>query len=614
MKTLIIFIIFISVKVIAEDCVSCTKPLEPNANVVQNITDLENSLKINCDIYLDNQVRKEYDDNFSNSPKIKSNIKGLNLEGSKDEIQFLTKMLGDKPNDKWASAKGCGTVVCALTKIYDSEETAYRVLNIAKRDGYIVSLGKDFKFDLGQVGQLFSPKEIKNIDLIYKRLPSKYKKLKTLDRLKRMPDGYKMPNSPLAAAYASPGFKSFLYNSEGEITFLDSGTDGDLWSSFVAIHELTHHIDFSRSSISTTGYSESPEFLKISGWKKSKSYKTDEKTGKKVEVLQWSHANDKKFTRDYAASSPVEDFAEAGANYVLSPVTFKELDPEKYEYMKNNVFEGKEYINEPGVDLAPSELLNSCINKYSEINLYGQQFPFKIVKADKCTDEIVENFNYLDPAQCELNKEVLKNYLNGKIEKEINLINIELSECDSRLGANRTSCFNEGNFKNSCAVDKCVLRKPINNKVKYNILSMSERSYLKAVADKIGRENILAISLINGLSDKKNISTKIPLNIQSGFLNNSLPSLVKKFDESNLKFDSPEKILADTKSYIMNDEIMSNAYKSFQENVLKKASRNKKDNLELIKVWAESQSLNDSSYNNDLAETLTSYGSIWKFK
>jgi len=48
----------------------------------------------------------------------------------------------------------------------------------------------------------------------------------------------------------------------------------------------------------------------------------------------------------YGATACSEEFAEEGATYVTDPCKLKELDSARYEYFKNTVFKGKEYIPE----------------------------------------------------------------------------------------------------------------------------------------------------------------------------------------------------------------------------------------------------------------------------
>lgn len=45
----------------------------------------------------------------------------------------------------------------------------------------------------------------------------------------------------------------------------------------------------------------------------------------------------------YGITGPKEDFAETYANYILNNENLSKIEPERYQYMKENVFDGKEY-------------------------------------------------------------------------------------------------------------------------------------------------------------------------------------------------------------------------------------------------------------------------------
>ena len=46
----------------------------------------------------------------------------------------------------------------------------------------------------------------------------------------------------------------------------------------------------------------------------------------------------------YGLTSPREDFAESYVNYVFNPVIFKKIEPERYDFLKTNIFNAKEYL------------------------------------------------------------------------------------------------------------------------------------------------------------------------------------------------------------------------------------------------------------------------------
>lgn len=53
---------------------------------------------------------------------------------------------------------------------------------------------------------------------------------------------------------------------------------------------------------------------------------------------------DDEYVSDYAKTEVEEDFAETYAVYMLDPEALNEISPEKYEFMREHVFDGKEYL------------------------------------------------------------------------------------------------------------------------------------------------------------------------------------------------------------------------------------------------------------------------------
>ncbi len=50
------------------------------------------------------------------------------------------------------------------------------------------------------------------------------------------------------------------------------------------------------------------------------------------------------FVSEYARTSPREDFAETYSSYIRDPLLLKMRSPEKYSFMKDNVFSGMDYL------------------------------------------------------------------------------------------------------------------------------------------------------------------------------------------------------------------------------------------------------------------------------
>lgn len=57
-----------------------------------------------------------------------------------------------------------------------------------------------------------------------------------------------------------------------------------------------------------------------------------------------SFGEDNRFVTDYATTSPEEDFAETYSFYINDPEMVQAICPEKYDFMKDHVFNGKEFL------------------------------------------------------------------------------------------------------------------------------------------------------------------------------------------------------------------------------------------------------------------------------
>ncbi len=497
MKITLLALIF-TFTVAADDCINCSPDLNVNAKLADTLTTLTNITAVSCTDVLEAEADAEYKENFSKSPIKSEVINGKKFLGSAEELSIVKKMLGQKPTAEWSKVGACESVLCALTNLYNSKEAAQRSLNLAKKAGYIFSLQKDFNLaEIGMSGQLFKKEEIQNIDLAFKNLPASFRKLKSLTRLKRMPDGYASSDgSSRTAAYAIPGYGSI---SEGEITFLEKSFSSDgTWSPRVAVHELVHHLDFGKVTGKQFGFSESPEFLKLSGWSKSQEYVNDPKTGNKVLQVKWSHTPEKKFVREYAASSPAEDFAESAAYYVYEPQKFKKLDPEKYDFIKNKLFGGKEYNNEIEINLSPEEMFATCMNNTTVIYLWKEEFTPEI--SSSCLNSQFKDYKYTDTRACKYNKDQIKEAYLDRISPLLSQASEQLQVCNSNLSAHTTACVSEKNFQQRCAIEKCNLDKNLEAKVKEAKQDNLSSLIIDSLVEKLGKNKFLATTLASGLN------------------------------------------------------------------------------------------------------------------
>ena len=148
--------------------------------------------------------------------------------------------------------------------------------------------------------------------------------LKSMRVFYRFPHGKIHPKKRLIVAVAN--------SRRGWIVLLDK------FRSVLDIHhELGHQYDFSSKRPSLQD-----EFLQFSGWVRN-SYHDD--SGQLVR--QWVHRADQDgydgFVRSYAGTNPKEDFAESIAYYRNRATTLKNKAPQKFDYFKNKIYQGRDY-------------------------------------------------------------------------------------------------------------------------------------------------------------------------------------------------------------------------------------------------------------------------------
>lgn len=174
------------------------------------------------------------------------------------------------------------------------------------------------------------------------------------------------------------------------ITLYDPWDDQDSneMRMYTVIHEIGHNIG------SRLKQDEDPEWLNITGW---------------IELNgEWTSLNNDEQVSKYGATNPAEDFAEAFSGYRYDPEKLKELSPEKYEYMKNNVFLGIEYTSEEkcsdeNTSLATlRDVLNSeqpVPNKYSTCSKEISELVIKgNTNLKACIEKAIISAKAADPA------------------------------------------------------------------------------------------------------------------------------------------------------------------------------------------------------------------------
>ena len=100
--------------------------------------------------------------------------------------------------------------------------------------------------------------------------------------------------------------------------------ENDIQREYTVTHELAHYIAGEKN------LDEDPRWLKLGGWV--------EKNGR------WSSTKDNSITL-YGDTNPSEDFAESVSAYRYAGAKLKEENPDKYDFIKETVFGGVEYLS-----------------------------------------------------------------------------------------------------------------------------------------------------------------------------------------------------------------------------------------------------------------------------
>lgn len=175
--------------------------------------------------------------------------------------------------------------------------------------------------DVAQDGTQFTPAEKIAFNQVAAVLPAFYRKLPTLHRFERVPDGYVLEGGAVGE-YSYRGFagrgRGQIALAQRDIKTIQGRFEGDFhWN---IIHEMNHALD---QSLRT--FSQSDEWTSLSTW-------NEEGRGTSKNFVTW-----------YAPYSPDEDFAESMTAFLLAPDELLKLAPTKFALIARKFYGGRKF-------------------------------------------------------------------------------------------------------------------------------------------------------------------------------------------------------------------------------------------------------------------------------
>ena len=246
-------------------------------------------------------------------------------EKIKSEINF---------QDKYSINPSCKKVSCALGKIFGAE-LGEKILYLKLKSGFNAS-----EFAFGNSDRLTLP-EVNSLISATRAYPANRFPLNSNKQLTKFKRGFTLASHDQnTVAFAAISFYDYWSNQN------------DQMREYTAFHEMGHYI------ASELKLDENPKWIALSGWV--------EKDGK------WDATKKNKVTSKYGATNPDEDFAESVAAYRYNPQLLKNIDIDKYTFIKETVFDGLEYTDNKLCNSDQSQLnklLSVASNKLSETSV-----------------------------------------------------------------------------------------------------------------------------------------------------------------------------------------------------------------------------------------------------
>lgn len=280
------------------------------------------------------EAKRQYQKYFPETvPRISAAVFGTQLSGTEDEFRFARDILQDYPGvAALASGSECRTLVCFLSAAFGSEESAYRALAVAARQGYIISLSQR-RNPRGRT-QVWSPEEVRLIDEATDHFPEPYRRLPTLKYFYRMHPSVRRFLREEVAGVATPLTLGKLRLGRGAIRLYELAFSGPREFALHTItHEVAHHMDFMLGEHGGEWrYLHEASGLAAVNW--SWSWKFWRGLAPRKDAV---------FMTEYGKRSPKEDFADLISYYMNFPRLLEQHDPRRYRMVRERIFSGHDF-------------------------------------------------------------------------------------------------------------------------------------------------------------------------------------------------------------------------------------------------------------------------------
>lgn len=309
----------------------------------------------------------------------------------------------EKAKKKLSQIKTCQKVFCASQILFGP--------NVGPMMLYLVH-----KFSINtspyvwSYAKLFSESELKDIVRALEYLPEHLLPLNYNQQLIRFDDRY-------TELVYGDNYSGIIANSS--MHFFEMFSAESSWErQSTVLHELAHV--FAESNLGN--FDLHKDWMQISQWKLKNS--------------TWTSSS-KNFISIYSKKNPIEDFAESFVAYRLDPKRLKKVEPKKFDYLKNMVFDGQEFLQNQNCE----NYNNKTLSWSDKLTMKPLSFLDKDIleMSSKCSDHlksIIFNGYSLDIFKECVNIEALKKYFNSEKQQVSGLIPHGLVELEFQRSKN----------------------------------------------------------------------------------------------------------------------------------------------------------------------------------